>query len=110
MKGNKPIRSKDIVSWISFGVTHLPRPEDFPVMPSEHLSLVMKPGTSYSTQEVLYSPSSQKGPKGAGVSFRLLLKFFLPRSVGFFRQNPALDVPASADIKSVNAFASCCAK
>lgn len=25
------IRKTDVVTWVSFGVTHLPRPEDFPV-------------------------------------------------------------------------------
>ena len=37
------VENEDIVTWITFGVTHVPRPEDFPVMPVEHLSVWLKP-------------------------------------------------------------------
>jgi primary-amine oxidase len=32
-KANRPIDSKDVVLWYTMGVTHNPRPEDWPVMP-----------------------------------------------------------------------------
>lgn len=32
-KGNRPVENQDIVLWYSMGVTHIPRPEDWPVMP-----------------------------------------------------------------------------
>lgn len=41
--GNKNIRKTDVAAWITFGVTHVPRPEDFPVMPVEHCRLLLKP-------------------------------------------------------------------
>ncbi len=56
VKQNRELENKDVVLWYSFGVTHLPRPEDYPVMP------VHKTG------------------------FKLM-------PVGFFAQNPALDLP-----------------
>ncbi len=30
---NRNVKDEDIVLWHAFGVTHVPRPEDFPVMP-----------------------------------------------------------------------------
>lgn len=41
--GGKNIRKTDLALWINFGVTHVPRPEDFPVMPVEHCRLMLKP-------------------------------------------------------------------
>jgi primary-amine oxidase len=32
-KANRPIDSKDVVLWYTMGITHNPRPEDWPVMP-----------------------------------------------------------------------------
>ena len=55
---NRSIDDTDIVVWHTFGVTHVPRPEDWPVMPVEYAGFTMMP-------------------------------------VGFFDQNPALDVPPS---------------
>ncbi|GAA5837712.1 hypothetical protein JCM3766R1_000561 [Sporobolomyces carnicolor] len=67
MKGDRSIANEDIVVWYTFGATHVPRPEDWPVMPYEDVKIAFKP-------------------------------------VSFFRANPALDVPASVDAKSVHAF------
>ena len=33
----------DIVLWHTFGVLHIPRPEDFPVMPVEYAGFMLKP-------------------------------------------------------------------
>ena len=55
---DRSIDDTDIVVWHTFGVTHVPRPEDWPVMPVEYAGFTMMP-------------------------------------VGFFDQNPALDVPPS---------------
>ena len=56
---DRPLVDEDVVLWHTFGVTHLPRPEDWPVMPVEYTGFSLVP-------------------------------------VGFFDQNPALDVPPSA--------------
>ncbi|WIA35530.1 hypothetical protein OEZ86_003956 [Tetradesmus obliquus] len=42
-KEDKPLLGADPVLWYSFGVTHLPRLEDFPVMPVESVGFMMKP-------------------------------------------------------------------
>jgi primary-amine oxidase len=33
-RGNAPVANADVVLWYVMGITHLPRPEDWPVMPS----------------------------------------------------------------------------
>jgi primary-amine oxidase len=40
---NSSIYDKDIVVWYSMGDTHVPRPEDFPLMPSKKISVVFHP-------------------------------------------------------------------
>ncbi|KAE8268497.1 hypothetical protein A4X09_0g3851 [Tilletia walkeri] len=67
--GKDSIQNTDIVSYITIGTTHIPRPEDFPVMPAETVRVMLKP-------------------------------------VHFFSRNPALDIPSTADQKSMAANAS----
>lgn len=55
IRQNRSINREDIVVWYSFGLHHVPRPEDWPVMPVHHIGFKLKP-------------------------------------VGFFDENPALDV------------------
>jgi primary-amine oxidase len=40
---NRPIESTDVVLWYTFGHTHLPRPEDYPVMPAAYIGFLLKP-------------------------------------------------------------------
>jgi primary-amine oxidase len=37
------VKDKDIVVWVQFGINHLPRTEDFPVMPCEIIRVALKP-------------------------------------------------------------------
>ncbi|GAX83474.1 hypothetical protein CEUSTIGMA_g10899.t1 [Chlamydomonas eustigma] len=53
---DKALKDSDPVIWYAFGVTHVVRIEDFPVMPCESVGFMLKP-------------------------------------VGFFTENPALDIP-----------------
>ena len=59
MKGERNIQKSDIVSWIHFGVTHLPRPEDFPVMPYEHVLVQFKPIGFFRANPSLDVPSGK---------------------------------------------------
>ncbi|KAE9967746.1 hypothetical protein EG327_011329 [Venturia inaequalis] len=43
IKTHAPIRNRDIVIWHTFGFTHNPRVEDFPVMPAEIARVHLKP-------------------------------------------------------------------
>lgn len=37
------VRNTDIVTYLTVGVTHIPRPEDYPVMPQETCMVMFKP-------------------------------------------------------------------
>jgi primary-amine oxidase len=56
---DRPITNTDVVFWYTMGHTHIPRPEDYPVMPTAYIGFLLKPN-------------------------------------GFFKENPANDVPPSA--------------
>lgn len=43
VQANRDIKNKDIVVWYTMGTTHLPRPEDWPVMPSKTISFEIMP-------------------------------------------------------------------
>lgn len=40
---NESVEGEDAVLWHTFGVTHVTRPEDFPVMPAEKMAVTLKP-------------------------------------------------------------------
>ena len=40
---NRPIENTDVVLWYVFGIHHLTRPEDWPVMPTDAVSFWLKP-------------------------------------------------------------------
>ncbi|KAG2179785.1 hypothetical protein INT43_003568 [Umbelopsis isabellina] len=56
----KPIENTDIVMWYTFGITHLVRVEDFPVMPVESCGFSMKPCNFFSCNPALDVPSTTK--------------------------------------------------
>ncbi len=62
-QANRSIENTDIVLWYTFGCTHLPRPEEWPIMPVAYLGFGLKP-------------------------------------LGFFDQNPTLDLPPSMPASS----------
>jgi primary-amine oxidase len=41
--GEESIDNTDLVVWHTFGLVHMPAPEDFPVMPAEPMSLLLRP-------------------------------------------------------------------
>jgi primary-amine oxidase len=40
---DRPLENTDLVAWYSFGVHHIPRPEDWPVMPVSYAGFMLKP-------------------------------------------------------------------
>ncbi|KAB5582956.1 copper amine oxidase [Coniochaeta sp. 2T2.1] len=51
---------EDVVFWHTFGLTHNPRPEDFPVMPSEKISVHLKPSGFHEKNPALDVPPSSQ--------------------------------------------------
>ncbi|PUU83272.1 primary-amine oxidase [Tuber borchii] len=56
--GNANIEDEDIVVWHTFGLTHFPAPEDFPIMPAEPLSLLLRPRNFFLRNPALDVPPS----------------------------------------------------
>ena len=52
------VEDTDIVVWISFGLNHIPRIEDFPVMPVETLRVSLKPVNFFAKNPALDVPPS----------------------------------------------------
>ncbi|KAI0755527.1 peroxisomal copper amine oxidase [Fomes fomentarius] len=42
-KGGESLVGEDILLYLTMGITHIPRPEDWPVMPVEHLRVLFRP-------------------------------------------------------------------
>ena len=51
----------DIVVWYTFGVTHIPRPEDWPVMPVEYTGFLLAPFGFFDRNPALDVPPSPAG-------------------------------------------------
>jgi primary-amine oxidase len=58
---DRAIVDTDIVLWHSFGVTHLPRPEDWPVMPVEYTGFSLIPVGFFDRNPALDVPPSPPG-------------------------------------------------
>jgi primary-amine oxidase len=43
IEANRAIENEDLVLWYTFGIHHIPRPEDWPVMPVHHIGFKLKP-------------------------------------------------------------------
>lgn len=54
------VRNQDIVLWHTFGITHNPRVEDFPVMPVEITTLSLKPADFFEKNPALDVPQSRQ--------------------------------------------------
>lgn len=42
-QADRPVADTDLVFWYTFGHTHIPRPEDYPVMPTAYIGFLLKP-------------------------------------------------------------------
>ena len=54
--GDRSLVGTDVVLWHTFGVTHVPRPEDWPVMPVERCGFLLSPAGFFDTNPALDVP------------------------------------------------------
>jgi primary-amine oxidase len=57
---DRPLQSTDVVLWYTFGHTHIPRPEDYPVMPTAYIGFLLKPNGFFSMNPANDVPPSTK--------------------------------------------------
>jgi primary-amine oxidase len=57
---DRPIEDTDVVLWYTFAHTHIPRPEDYPVMPSAYVGFTLKPAGFFAMNPANDVPPSAK--------------------------------------------------
>ena len=55
---DRPIENTDVVLWYVFGIHHITRPEDWPVMPADTVSFWLKPFGFFDRNPALDVPPS----------------------------------------------------
>ncbi|KAJ7504131.1 copper amine oxidase [Mycena galericulata] len=58
VKGEQNIENEDILVYLTC-VTHIPRPEDWPVMPVEHLNITLRPQSFFAVNPSMDVPGAQ---------------------------------------------------
>ena len=58
---DRPIENTDVVVWYSFGINHVARPEDWPVMPVEYAGFTLQPFGFFDRNPALDVPPSKNG-------------------------------------------------
>ena len=58
MAADRPLEQADLVLWHTFGVTHFPRPEDWPVMPVDYVRFKLKPHGFFDQNPVMNIPET----------------------------------------------------
>jgi primary-amine oxidase len=66
VEADRSIKDKDVVFWYTFGHTHIPRPEDYPVMPAAYIGFLLKPSGFFDGNPANDLPPSQ--PRDANES------------------------------------------
>nr|GLL36161.1 hypothetical protein DM860_011308 [Ipomoea trifida] len=59
VKQDRSLEETDIVMWYVFGITHVPRLEDYPVMPVEHIGFVLQPHGFFNCSPAVDVPPPQ---------------------------------------------------
>jgi len=58
VQGDDNLAEEDILLYLTMGVTHIPRPEDWPVMPAEHIRVLFRPSHFFLTNPSMDVPGA----------------------------------------------------
>jgi primary-amine oxidase len=58
-EADRPVANTDVVFWYTFGHTHIPRPEDYPVMPTAYIGFLLKPNGFFDENPANDVPASR---------------------------------------------------
>ncbi len=58
-EADRPLVDTDVVFWYTFGHTHIPRPEDYPVMPTSYIGFLLKPNGFFDRNPANDLPASE---------------------------------------------------
>ena len=50
---NEGLKNKDVVMWYTFGVTHIPRPEEWPIMNTHHTGFTLVPSQFFNSNPAM---------------------------------------------------------
>lgn len=64
--GDRSIEATDIVLWHTFGLTHIPRPEDWPIMPVDYAGFWFKPYGFLDVNPAMDVPESSQAHTAGG--------------------------------------------
>lgn len=77
---DEDVRNADVVLWHTYGITHNPRVEDYPVMPVEIMSVALKPADFFDCNPALdVPPSAQEANKSVLVERPVSVGFEAPK-------------------------------
>ena len=66
-EADRSIDNTDVVLWYTFGHTHIPRPEDYPIMPAAYIGFMLKPNGFFAMNPANDLPPSAKMKSGLSV-------------------------------------------
>jgi len=66
--GNRSVDGEDIVVWHSFGLTHFPRTEDWPIMPVDYAGFSLRPDGFFDRNPTLDVPEDPNGARCHGTA------------------------------------------